>query len=100
MDEVYPGRSVSCCLMQYRGLPPVHEKDLVFCYGLRFYDEEVIRASEFSKNTRNMYKTRHSAQTVAHIPGNENSDALTTSNHRSIYARTRIPSLSHVVIGQ
>ena len=49
MDEVYPGRSVSCCLMQYRGLPPVHEKDLVFCYGLRFYDEEVIKVSEFSK---------------------------------------------------
>lgn len=30
-----------------------------------------------------MCQTRHSAQTVAHIPGNENSDALTTSNHRS-----------------
>ena len=47
-----------------------------------------------------MCQTRHSAQTVAHIPGNENSDALTTSNHRSIYAHNRIPSLSHIVIGQ
>ena len=27
-----------------------------------------------------MRQTRHSAQTVAHIPGNENSDTLTTSN--------------------
>ena len=71
MDEVYPGRSVSCCLMQYRGLPPVHEKDLVFCYGLRFYDEEVIRASEFSKSTRPRSQTRHTAQTVSPIPGND-----------------------------
>ena len=47
-----------------------------------------------------MCQTRHLAQTVAHIPGNENCDALTTSNHRSIYAHNRIPSLSHVVIGQ
>ena len=31
-----------------------------------------------------MCQTRRSAQTVAHIPGNENSGALTTSNHRSI----------------
>ena len=66
--------------MQYRGLPPVHEKDLVFCYGLRFYDEEVIRASEFSKSTRPRSQTRHTAQTVTPRPGNENSDALTTSN--------------------
>ena len=81
-------------------LTPVHEKDLVSCCGLRFHDEEVVRASEFSKSTRPMCQTRRSAQTVAHIPGNENSGALTTSNHRSIYARNRIPSLSHVVIGQ
>ena len=56
-------------------LTPVHEKDLVFWFGLRFHDEEVIRASEFSKSTRPRSQTRHTAQTVTPIPGNENSDA-------------------------
>ena len=43
---------------------------LVCGWGLRFHDEEVIRASEFSKSTLNMSQTRHSAQTVTHIQGN------------------------------
>ena len=68
MDEVYPGRSVSCCLMQYRGLPRSMRKTW---YSASGYDEEVIRASEFSKSTRNRSQTRHTAQTVTPIPGND-----------------------------
>ena len=80
VEGVYPGYLNLLLVNLSSWLTPVHEKDLVFWFGLRFRDEEVIRASEFSKSTRPRSQTRHTAQTVTPIPGNENSDALTTSN--------------------